>query len=162
MANHEIVPTSAFTKGTAERKKFATSFSLPGFASSGTYSANFVITLSCLDRGHQARRPATRVSHPPKLSTFISVTVTDQLGEGTRTRMLWQYCLAWRGLAPIAKYVANDAIALLLRIDARPSQRRQYAADANWLFILCVNSRRSRYSSELGIGTRIASSAHLP
>jgi hypothetical protein len=27
--------------------------------------------------------------------------------------MLWQYCLAWRGLAPIAKYVANDAIALL-------------------------------------------------
>src|SRR5260370_25975420 len=64
MANHEIVPTSAFTKGTAERKKSATSFSLPGFASSGTYSANFVITLSCFDRGHQARRPATHISHP--------------------------------------------------------------------------------------------------
>ncbi len=39
MANHEIVPGSAFTKGTAERRKSATSFSLPGFASSGTYSA---------------------------------------------------------------------------------------------------------------------------
>src|ERR1700704_3376804 len=64
MANHEIVPTSAFTKGTAERKKSATSFSLPGFASSGTYSANFVITFSCFDRGHQARRPATHISHP--------------------------------------------------------------------------------------------------
>src|ERR1700737_3728033 len=64
MANHEIVPTSAFTKGTAERKKSATSFSLPGFASSGTYSANFVITLSCLDRGHQVRRPAPHISHP--------------------------------------------------------------------------------------------------
>src|SRR5580704_14894967 len=63
MANHEIVPTSAFTKGTAERKKSATSFSLPGFASSGTYSANFVITLSCLDRGHQVRRPAPHISH---------------------------------------------------------------------------------------------------
>src|SRR6202022_4641194 len=49
MANHEIVPTSAFTKGTAERKKSATSFSFPGFASSGTYSANFVITFSCFD-----------------------------------------------------------------------------------------------------------------
>jgi hypothetical protein len=49
MANHEIVPLSAFTKGTAERKKFATSSSLPGFASSGTYSANFVITFSCFD-----------------------------------------------------------------------------------------------------------------
>src|SRR6202040_2575288 len=64
MANHDIVPTSAFTKGTAERKKSATSFSLPGFASSGTYSANFVITLSCLDRGHQVRRPAPHISHP--------------------------------------------------------------------------------------------------
>src|SRR5258707_14415409 len=99
---------------------------------------------------------------PPTLCMFISVNVTDQLGEGTRTRMLWLYCLAWRDLVRIAKYVANDAIALLLRIDARPSQRRQYAADANSLFILCVNSRRSRYSSELGIGTRIAASAHLP
>src|ERR1700676_4387524 len=46
MANHEIVPASAFTKGTAERKKSATSFSLPGFASSGTYSANFFIASS--------------------------------------------------------------------------------------------------------------------
>src|ERR1700720_2141628 len=102
MANHEIVPTSAFTKGTAERKKSATSFSLPGFASSGTYSANFVITLSCLDRGHQVRRPAPHILQPPTLSTFTSLTVTDQLGEGTRTRMLWQYCLACGGLALIA------------------------------------------------------------
>src|SRR5258707_1160113 len=77
MANHEIVPTSAFTKGTAERKKSATSFSLPGFASSGTYSANFVITFSCFDRGHQARRPATRISHPrhcPLSSASLSQT----------------------------------------------------------------------------------------
>ncbi len=29
------------------RRKSATSFSLPGLASSGTYSANFVILLSC-------------------------------------------------------------------------------------------------------------------
>src|SRR5258708_20721357 len=65
MANHEIVPASAFTKGTAERKKSATSFPLPGFASSGTYSANFVITFSCFARGHQARTPATHISHPP-------------------------------------------------------------------------------------------------
>src|SRR5580704_1278954 len=86
MANHEIVPTSAFTKGTAERKKSATSFSLPGFASSGTYSANFVITLSCLDRGHQVRRPASHISYPPTLSTFTSLTVTDQLGEGVGPR----------------------------------------------------------------------------
>src|SRR5208282_6184987 len=45
MANQEIVPASAFTKGTAERRKSATSFSLPGLASSGTYSANFDITV---------------------------------------------------------------------------------------------------------------------
>src|ERR1700721_3633042 len=64
MANHEIVPTSAFTKCQAEHKKSATAFSLPGFASSGTYSANFVITLSCLDRGHQVRRPASHISYP--------------------------------------------------------------------------------------------------
>src|ERR1700682_2093288 len=64
MANHEIVPTSAFTKGTAERKKSTTSFSLPSFASSGTYSANFVITFSCSEGGHQAQRPATHISHP--------------------------------------------------------------------------------------------------
>jgi hypothetical protein len=46
MANQEVVPASAFTKGTAERRKSATSFSLPGFASNGTYSANFDITFS--------------------------------------------------------------------------------------------------------------------
>src|SRR4051794_28589280 len=51
MANHEIVPASAFTKGTAERRKSATSFSFPGFACSGTYRANFVIACSCFDRG---------------------------------------------------------------------------------------------------------------
>src|ERR1700744_1978442 len=49
IAYHEIVPGSAFTKGTADRRKSATSFSLPGLASSGTYSANFVILLSCSD-----------------------------------------------------------------------------------------------------------------
>src|SRR6267142_4262783 len=51
MASHEIVPASAFTKGTAERRKSATSFSFPGFACSGTYRANFVIACSCFDRG---------------------------------------------------------------------------------------------------------------
>src|SRR5260370_28932928 len=77
MANHEIVPTSAFNKGTAERKKPATSFSLPGCASSETYSANFVIPFSCLDRGQQARRPATHISHPrhcPLSSASLSQT----------------------------------------------------------------------------------------
>src|SRR5258708_651793 len=162
MANHEIGPTSAFTKGTAERKKSATSFSLPGFASSGTYSANFVITFSCFDRGHQARRPATHISHPRHCPLSPASLSQTNLVKAHERECFWQYCLAWRALAPIAKYVANDAIALLLKIDARPSQRRQYAADANSLFILCVSSRRSRYSSELGIGTRIAASAHLP
>src|ERR1700733_12408552 len=49
MANQEMVPASAFTKGTAERRKSATSFSLPGFASNGTYSANFDIIFLLLD-----------------------------------------------------------------------------------------------------------------
>src|SRR5215468_1937041 len=49
MANHETVPGSSFTKGTADRRKSATSFSLPGFACSGTYKANFVITMSSSD-----------------------------------------------------------------------------------------------------------------
>src|SRR5690242_17334877 len=51
MANHEIVPGSAFTKGTAERRKSATSLSLPGFACNGTYRANFVIVFSCFEQG---------------------------------------------------------------------------------------------------------------
>src|SRR5271168_648844 len=50
IANHEIVPASAFTQGTAERRKSATSFSFPGFACNGTYSANFVIASSYFDR----------------------------------------------------------------------------------------------------------------
>src|SRR6267143_1259202 len=66
MANHEIVPASALTKGTADRKKSATSFSLPGFASSGTYSANFVIIFCCLD-GHLTL-PATRTTMPLQAS----------------------------------------------------------------------------------------------
>ena len=36
LANQEIVPGSAFTKGTAERRKSATSFSFPGLACNGT------------------------------------------------------------------------------------------------------------------------------
>jgi hypothetical protein len=36
MANQAMVPGSALTKGTADRRKSATSFSLPGFACSGT------------------------------------------------------------------------------------------------------------------------------
>jgi len=36
IANHAIVPGSALTRGTAERRKSATSFSLPGFACSET------------------------------------------------------------------------------------------------------------------------------
>src|SRR5262249_1201730 len=46
MANHEVVPGSALTNGTAERRKSATSFSLPGFACSGTEKAHFVIAFS--------------------------------------------------------------------------------------------------------------------
>src|SRR6185436_15292663 len=45
-SEQEMVPGSAFTKSAAERKKSATSFSLPGFACSGTYNANFVISHS--------------------------------------------------------------------------------------------------------------------
>src|ERR1700756_4750297 len=60
MANHEIVPASAFTKGTAERRKSATSFSLPGFACSGTYSANLVIVFSCVDRVTSHEEPEER------------------------------------------------------------------------------------------------------
>ena len=48
MANHETVPDSSFTKGAADRRKSATSFSLPGFACSGTYKANLVITVVLL------------------------------------------------------------------------------------------------------------------
>ena len=44
MVNHESAHLSVH-QGYGERKKSATSFSSPGFASSGTYSANFVITL---------------------------------------------------------------------------------------------------------------------
>src|SRR6202022_4938858 len=50
--------------------------------------------------------------NPPTLSTFTSLTVTDQLGEGTRTRMLWQYCLAWRGLALIANRQGRALLSL--------------------------------------------------
>src|ERR1700751_6102943 len=52
MANQEIVPPSAFTRGRAERRKSVTSFSLPGFASNGTYSANFDITFSSYQNNH--------------------------------------------------------------------------------------------------------------
>ena len=40
MANHETVPGSAFTKGTTERRKSATSSTLPSIACSGTRSAH--------------------------------------------------------------------------------------------------------------------------
>src|SRR3984893_17198564 len=72
MANPELLPPSPFTKGTAERKKSATCFSLPGFASSGTYSANFVITFSCFDTGHQARKPPTRTDNEEALDSIPS------------------------------------------------------------------------------------------
>jgi hypothetical protein len=55
MANHEIVPTSAFTKGTAERKKSATSFSLRGFASSGMFPAGPEPTPPHFGRGWRVR-----------------------------------------------------------------------------------------------------------
>src|SRR6202048_3136166 len=55
-----------------------------------------------LGQGPSGTKTCTTHFAPPTLSTFTSLTVTDQLGEGTRTRMLWQYCLAWRGLALIA------------------------------------------------------------
>ena len=63
MANHEIVPASAFTKGTADRRKSATSFSFPGLACSGTYSANFVITFSfAAHQGEDLQHPLNRRS----------------------------------------------------------------------------------------------------
>src|SRR5437879_13560736 len=77
MANHEIVPASAFTNGTAERRKSATSLSLPDFACSGTYSANLVITFSCFDKGHEAPRPATQLArfsrHPSRIEVAGSL-----------------------------------------------------------------------------------------
>src|SRR6476469_4945729 len=47
MANQVTVPGSACTSGSADFRNSATSFSLPGLASSGTYSANFDIVSSC-------------------------------------------------------------------------------------------------------------------
>src|SRR5215470_6520593 len=64
MANHEIVPGSAFTSGTAERRKSATSFSLPGFACNGTYRANLVIDHSFYrTRGqHECQKQANHMA----------------------------------------------------------------------------------------------------
>src|SRR5437588_9763750 len=52
MANHEIVPGSAFTKGTAERRKSATSFSLP--VSPATERIGQILSSSspALNKGH--------------------------------------------------------------------------------------------------------------
>src|SRR5262249_26368525 len=60
MANHETVPGSASTRGTAERRNSATSFSFPGLACSGTYSAYLVIGISSLTARRQRIRE-TRV-----------------------------------------------------------------------------------------------------
>src|SRR5216683_406184 len=86
MANHEIVPGSAFTKGTAERRKSATSFSLPGFACSGTYKANFVITFSCFDQGpsgiNAGCRYWLRFGRSDHLSEFLKEFRRELLGRG--------------------------------------------------------------------------------
>src|SRR5258708_31145777 len=47
IANQVTVPGSALTSGSADLRKSATSFSLPGLASSGTYSASLDIVHSC-------------------------------------------------------------------------------------------------------------------
>src|SRR5260370_26378776 len=47
IANQVMVPGSATTSGRADFKNSATSFSLPGLASSGTYSASFDMVNSC-------------------------------------------------------------------------------------------------------------------
>src|SRR6202158_4149785 len=49
IANQVTVPGSALTSGSADLRKSATSFSLPGLASSGTYSATLDIVHSCND-----------------------------------------------------------------------------------------------------------------
>src|SRR6476646_5450581 len=84
MANHEIVPGSAFTRGTAERRKSATSFSLPGFACRETYSANFVIRRSLhstqpresLDMRHyKSKRRSRRIYvHLKRIATVSSLS----------------------------------------------------------------------------------------
>src|SRR5258705_2006319 len=47
IANQVTVPGSASTSGSADFRNSATSFSLPGLASRGTYSASFDIENSC-------------------------------------------------------------------------------------------------------------------
>src|SRR5258706_16054271 len=47
IANQVTVPGSACTSGSADFKNSATSFSFPGLASSGTYSASFDMVNSC-------------------------------------------------------------------------------------------------------------------
>src|ERR1700694_1221646 len=47
MATQVTVPGSASTSGSADFRNSATSFSLPGLASRGTYSATFDIVSSC-------------------------------------------------------------------------------------------------------------------
>src|SRR5260370_10632381 len=47
MANQATVPGSASTSGSADLRKSATSFSFPGLASSGTYSASLDLRHSC-------------------------------------------------------------------------------------------------------------------
>jgi len=104
MANYEIVPGSAFTKGTAERRKSATSFSLPGFASRGTYSANFVIAATLLAELFKpisrARRfrwrsaPVIALSPIGRLARKEQVSPTDRnTGQG---KILRQYLLSFR------------------------------------------------------------------
>src|SRR5215468_10589559 len=74
MANHEVVPGSALTSGTAERRKSATSFSLPGFACNGTYRANLVIDHSFYrTRGqHECQKQA---NHMAAFACIFSVSV---------------------------------------------------------------------------------------
>src|ERR1700722_10032637 len=81
IAYHEIVPGSAFTKGTADRRKSATSFSLSGLASSGTYNANFVILLSCSDlREYQSASNRLR-----QFAIISDVTFECEFGSGKQT-----------------------------------------------------------------------------
>src|SRR4051812_5549337 len=105
MANHEIVPGSAFTKGRAERRKSATSFSLPGFACNGTYSASFVIGFSCF--GSVVRYLGGRSGSGPR--RFRRMT------DGTLTAALLRSPELQRGNAakasPVRRYLPRSGLA---------------------------------------------------
>src|ERR1700719_2259642 len=86
MANHEIVPTSAFTKGTAERKKIRDLLLLARLRLQRNVQCKFCHHSLLLGQGPPGTKACITHFVPPTLSTFTSLTVTDQLGEGVGPR----------------------------------------------------------------------------